>query len=90
MNYQTIKTHLESAHSILIESGEELDLHELGSFPAAIARKDFRMATAILEECGASANCDASFWVELLAAARELELPRYVARIEKRLGLEAK
>lgn len=86
MNYQTIKTHLESAHSILIETGEELDLRELGSFPAAIARKDWRGATAILEECGASANCDARFWVELLAAARELELPRYVARIEKRVG----
>ncbi len=90
MNYQTVKTHLESAHSILIASGEELDLHELGSFPAAIARKDFRHATAILEECGASANCEADFWRELLLAARELELPRYIARIEKRVGLETK
>lgn len=85
MNYQTIKTHLERAHSILIQSGEELDLHELGSFPAALARKDWRGATAILEECGASAGCGADFWRELLAAARALELPRYVARIEMRL-----
>ncbi len=86
MNYQSIKTHLESAHSILIETGEELDLHELGSFPAAIARKDWRMATAILEECGASANCEGEFWRDLLLAARELELPRYIARIEKRVA----
>lgn len=85
MNYQTIKSHLENAHSILIESGEELDLREMGAFPAAIKSKDWRGATAILEECGASANCDAQFWVELLAAAKELELPRYVARIEKRV-----
>ena len=90
MNYQIIQTHLENAHSILIETGEELDLHELGSFPAAIARKDWRGATAILEECGASANCSADFWRELLVAARELGLPRYVARIEKRIGPEAK
>lgn len=88
MNYQTIKTHLEAAHAVLIETGEELDLHELGSFPAAIARKDWRGATAVLEECGAAANCEASFWVELLAAARELELPRYIARIEKRVENE--
>ncbi len=86
MNYQTIKAHLESAHALLIESGEELDLRELGAFPAAIKSKDWRGATAILEECGASANCVAQFWVELLAAARELELPRYVARIEQRIG----
>ena len=85
MNYQTIKTHLENAHSILIETGEELDLREMGAFPAAIKGKDWRGATAILEECGASANCDPAFWSELLKAARELELPRYVARIEKRV-----
>ena len=88
MNYQSIQTHLERAHSILIETGEELDLHELGAFPAALARKDFRGATAILEECGASAQCSADFWIPLLAAARELGLPRYVARLEKRVNLE--
>lgn len=90
MNYDRIKHHLERAHSILIESGEELDLHELGAFPAALARKDWRGATAILEECGASANCDAAFWREMLLVARELGLPRYVARFEARVQRETK
>ena len=86
MNYQTIKSHLEAAHRILIHSANELDLHNLAVYSAAIARKDWRTAISALEETGASGDCDASFWVELLAAARELELPRYVARIEKRVG----
>lgn len=86
MNYQTIKTHLEAAHSVLIASGEELDVHELGAFPAAIARKDWCAALGVLEECGAATHCDPQFWRELLSVARELELPRYVARLEKRVG----
>ena len=87
MNYATIKSHLEKAHSILISSGEDLDLRELGAFNPAIARKDWRMATAILEECGSATTVDASFWRELLSAARQLELPRAVERIEKWLKL---
>lgn len=83
MNYQSIQSHLESAHSILISTGEDLDLHELGAFNPAIARKDWRMATAILEECGSATTVDAQFWRELLVAARELELPRVVERLEK-------
>ena len=87
MNYQTIKTHLEAAHAILVETGEHLDLHELNAFPAALTRKDWRMATAILEECGAATAVNPSFWRELLGAAQGLELPRYVARIEAHLRL---
>ena len=87
MNYATIKTHLEAAHSILVATGEHLDLHELNAFPAALTRKDWRMAAAILEECGAATAVNPSFWRELLGAARELELPRYVARIEAHLRL---
>jgi len=87
MNYQTIKTHLERAHSILIATGRDLDLHELGAFSPSIKRKDWRMATAILEECGGATDVADEFWGELLLAARELELPRYVARIEKRVKL---
>lgn len=90
MNYQTIKTHLEAAHAILIRTGDELDLQNLGLYGASISRKDWRTALSALEETGASADCDAEFWVELLAAARELELPRYIARIEKRVGQNAK
>ena len=89
MNYDSIKTRLEKAHSILILTGEELDLHDLGFFPAAIKKKDWRGALSCLEECGASARCAPEFWIELLEAARELELPRYVTRIEKRIHLEA-
>lgn len=87
MNYQTIQSHLERAHAILIETGEDLDLHELGAFSPAIKRKDWRMATAILEECGSATAVDATFWRELLEAARELEIPRAVGRIEKWLSL---
>ncbi len=87
MNYDTIKNHLERAHSILVATGEDLDLHELGAFNPSIARKDWRMATAVLEECGAATAVDPDFWRELLAVARELELPRYVGRIEKHLKL---
>ena len=87
MNYQTIKTHLERAHAILIESGHDLDLHELGAFSPTLSRKEFRMATAILEECGAATSVHVEFWRELLEAARELELPRYIERIEKQLKL---
>ncbi len=87
MNYQTIQNHLEAAHSILISTGEDLDLHELGAFNPAIKRKDWRMATAILEECGSATSVDAEFWRELLGAARELEIPRAIARIEKWLKL---
>ena len=87
MNYQTIQTHLEQAHAILIRTGEHLDLHELGAFSPALKRKDWRMATAILEECGGATEVDSGFWCELLLVARELELPRYVARIEKQLKL---
>lgn len=85
MNYQTVKTHLETAHALLIRTGTDLDLHDLGFFPAAIAKKDWRGAIGVLEECGSATDCDIEFWRELLLAARELELPRYVARIEKRL-----
>lgn len=87
MNYQTVKTHLERAHAILISTGQDLDLHELGAFSPAIKRKDWRMATAILEECGSATSVNDEFWRELLSAARELELPRYIARIEKQLKL---
>ena len=87
MNYDTVKTHLENAHRVLIHTGEDLDLHELGAFNPAIKRKDWRMATAILEECGAATPVDGEFWRELLGAARELELPRYVERIERQLQL---
>ena len=87
MNYDTIKSHLERAHSILVATGEDLDLHELGAFNPSIKSKDWRMATAILEECGAATAVDPDFWRELLGAARELELPRYIARIEKHLKL---
>jgi hypothetical protein len=89
MNYDSIKTRLEKAHSILIQTGEELDLYDLGFFPAAIKKKDWRGALSCLEECGVSANCDSEFWIELLDAAKELELPRYVTRIQKRIHLEA-
>ena len=85
MNYQTVKTRLENAHSILIETGQDLDLHELGAFPRALKGKDWRGALAILEECGAATVVADEFWRKLLEAARELELPRYVARIEKRV-----
>ena len=88
MNYDTIKTHLENAHRVLIHTGEDLDLHELGAFNPALKRKDWRMATAILEECGAATSVDGDFWRELLGAARELELPRYIERIEKQLQLQ--
>ncbi len=87
MNYHHIKTHLEAAHAILIETGEHLDLHELNAFPSAITRKDWRMATAILEECGAATAVSPAFWRELLDAAKGLELPRYVARIEGHVRL---
>ncbi len=87
MNYDNIRTHLENAHRVLIHTGEDLDLHELGAFNPAIKRKDWRMATAILEECGAATSVETAFWRELLVAARELELPRYIERIEKRLKL---
>lgn len=87
MNYATIKTHLEAAHALLIETGHDLDLHELGAFSPTLNRKDFRMATAILEECGSATAVSSAFWRELLGAARELELPRYVERIEKQLRL---
>jgi hypothetical protein len=87
MNYQTVQAHLEEAHAILIRTGEHLDLHELGAFSPALKRKDWRMATAILEECGSATSVDVSFWRELLEAARELELPRAVGRIEKWLKL---
>jgi hypothetical protein len=86
MNYDSIKTHLENAHRILIRTGDELDLQNLAVYSASLGRKDWRTAISALEECGASADCDAEFWVELLNAARELELPRYVARIEKWVG----
>lgn len=87
MNYRHIQARLERAHSILIATGEDLDLHELGAFNPAIARKDWRHATAVLEECGAATAVDSGFWSELLIVARELELPRYVGRIEKHLKL---
>lgn len=87
MNYDTVKNHLENAHRVLIHTGEDLDLHELGAFNPAIKRKDWRMAAAILEECGAATSVDTEFWRELLVAARELELPRYIERIEKHLRL---
>lgn len=87
MNYETVKTHLERAHAILIATGRDLDTHELGAFSPALKGKDWRMATAILEECGGATEVDSGFWSELLLVARELELPRYVARIEKQLKL---
>ena len=87
MNYQTIQNHLEAAHAILIQTGEDLDLHELGAFNPAIKRKDFRTATAVLEECGSATSVDATFWRELLGAARELDIPRAISRIEKWLKL---
>lgn len=90
MNYDSIKTHLEAAHRILIRTGEELDLQNLAVYSAALKRKDWRTAISALEETGASADCDGAFWGELLAAARELELPRYVARIEKWVRLETR
>ncbi|HEX8463743.1 MAG TPA: hypothetical protein VF627_03925 [Abditibacterium sp.] len=89
MNYQTVKTHLEAAHRILIHSAQELDLHNLGDYSACLKRKDWRGALGALEECGSSTECDAAFWREMLGAARELELPRYVARFEARVKLEA-
>lgn len=84
MNYETIKTHIEEAHRILIHSAEDLDLHNLGEYNVCLKRKDWRGALGALEECGASAtSCEPQFWVEMLAAAKELELPRYCARFEK-------
>jgi len=87
MNYETVQSHLERAHAILIATGRDLDLHELGAFIPAIKRKDWRMATAILEGCGGATDVNGEFWRELLVAAKELELPRYVARIEKQAKL---
>jgi hypothetical protein len=85
MNYESIKSHLESAHRVLIHSGEELDLQNLAVYASSMSRKDWRTAISCLEETGASAMPDQEFWRELLEAARELELPRYQARIEKQL-----
>lgn len=88
MNYDSIKTHLEAAHRILIRTGEELDLQNLAVYSASLGRKDWRTAISALEECGASADCDGEFWREMLLVARELELPRYTARFEARVQHE--
>ncbi|RYG70770.1 hypothetical protein EON80_06940 [bacterium] len=87
MNYDSIKSRLETAHSILINSGDELDLQNLAVYASSMGRKDWRTAISCLEETGASAMPDPAFWRELLEAAKELELPRYQARIEKQLGV---
>lgn len=87
MNYDTIKNHLEAAHSILINTGDELDLHNLALYGTSMNKKDWRTAISALEETGASADCPPEFWREMLEAARELELPRYQTRIEKQLGV---
>ncbi len=87
MNYQTVKTHLENAHRVLIHSGEDLDLQDLAFFDGALKRKEWRAALSALEECGAATPVDVEFWRELLEAARELELPRYQTRIESQLKL---
>jgi hypothetical protein len=57
MNYDSIKTHLEAAHSALIRSGEELDLHNLSYFTSYLKAKDWRGALSALEECGAATDC---------------------------------
>ncbi|BCM93468.1 hypothetical protein IAD21_05359 [Abditibacteriota bacterium] len=87
MNYDTVKTHLENAHRVLIHSGEDLDLQDLAFFDGALKRKEWRAALSALEECGAATPVNADFWREMLNAARELDLPRYQARIEKQLKL---
>lgn len=87
MNYDSVKTHLEAAHSILIRTGEELDLQNLSYFASFLKAKDWRGALSALEECGAATDCDAEFWREMLVVAHELELPRFQARIEERVKL---
>ncbi|RYX84305.1 hypothetical protein EON83_10340 [bacterium] len=87
MNYDSIKSHLENAHRVLIHTGEDLDLQNLAFFDGALKRKDWRAALSALEECGAATPVEPDFWHEMLSAARELELPRYQARIEKQLQL---